>query len=54
MFRFWKSYISSNAELRLDGIPALDLWDLIFFVLGNTTRNLDRTVVKVKDQRSQG
>ena len=29
--------ISLDAGLRLDGIPALDLWDLIF--LGNTTQN---------------
>ena len=28
--------ISLDAELRLDGIPALDLWDLIVAVLGNT------------------
>ena len=27
------------AGLRLDGIPALDLWDLIVSVLGNTTQN---------------
>ena len=27
------------ARLRLDGIPALDLWDLIVAVLGNTTQN---------------
>ena len=25
--------------MRLDGIPALDLWDLIVAVLGNTNRN---------------
>ena len=35
--------ISLGAGLRLDGIPALDLWDLIVFVLGNTTQNHDRT-----------
>ena len=28
--------ISMDAGLRLDGIPALDLWDLIVLVLGNT------------------
>ena len=28
--------ISLDAGLRLDGIPALDLWDLIVSVLGNT------------------
>ena len=40
--------ISLDVGLRLDGIPALDLWDLIVSVLGNTTQNHD------KDQRSQG
>ena len=35
--------ISLDARLRLDGIPALDLWDLIVAVLGNTTQNHDRT-----------
>ena len=31
--------ISLDAGLRLDGIPSLDLWDLIVSVLGNTTQN---------------
>ena len=31
--------ISLDAELRLDGIPALDLWDLIVAVFGNTYQN---------------
>ena len=35
--------ISLDAGLRLDGIPAFDLWDLIVLVLGNTTQNHDRT-----------
>ena len=35
--------ISLDAGLRLDGIPALDLWDLIVFVLGNTIQTHDRT-----------
>ena len=35
--------ISLDAGLRSDGIPALDLWDLIVFVLGNTNQNHDRT-----------
>ena len=35
--------ISFDAGLRLDGIPALDFWDLIVLVLGNTTQNHDRT-----------
>ena len=35
--------ISLDARLRLDGIPALDFWDLIVAVLGNTTQHHDRT-----------
>ena len=35
--------ISLDAGLKLDGIPALDLWVLIVLVLGNTTQNHDRT-----------
>ena len=31
--------ISLDAGLRLDGIPVLDLWDLIVAVLGNTNQN---------------
>ena len=31
--------ISFDAGLRLEGIPALDLWDLIVAVLGNTNQN---------------
>ena len=38
--------ISLDAGLRLDGIPALDLWDLIVSVLG--------PVIIDKNQRSQG
>ena len=36
-----------DAGLILDGIPVLDLWDLIVSVLGNTTQNHDRTVKPV-------
>ena len=39
--------ISLDAGLRLDGIPAVDLWDRIVLVLGNTTQNHDRTVKPV-------
>ena len=54
--------ISLDAGLRLDGIPALDLLDLIVFVLGNTIQTPDRSgqpvVNGVKDhgpnKRSQG
>ena len=35
--------ISLDAGLRLDGIPALDLWDVIVLVFGNTTQDHDRT-----------
>ena len=31
----------------MDGIPALDLWDLIVLVLGNIIQNHDRTVTSV-------
>ena len=35
--------ISLDAGLRLDGIPALDLWDLIVSVLGNVSRVSNRS-----------
>ena len=35
----------------MDGIPALDLWDLIVSVLGNTTQNHDRTGQPVVNKR---
>ena len=35
--------ISLDAGLRLDGIPALDFWDLTVSVFGNTTQTHDRT-----------
>ena len=49
--------ISLDAGLRLDGILAQDLWDLIVSVLGNTIQTPERPgrpVVNDKDQRSQG
>ena len=49
--------ISLDAGLRLDGIPALDLWDLIVSVSGNmtqTTERLGRPVIIDRSQRSQG
>ena len=49
--------ISLDAGLRLDGILALDLWDLIVSVLGNTTQTterLGRPVITDKNQRSRG
>ena len=35
--------ISLDAGLRIDGLPALELWDLIVSVLGNSSRISDRT-----------
>ena len=52
--------ISLDAGLKLDGIPALDLWDLIVSVLRTTTQNHDRTGrlncdnSHVPNKRSQG
>ena len=49
--------ISLDTGLRLDGLPALELWDLIVAVLGNTIQILERPrrpVVNDKNQRSQG
>ena len=47
--------ISLDAGLRLDGIPALDLWDLIVLVLGNTIQTYDRTEQRVVNcDRSYG
>ena len=54
--------ISLDTGLRLDGLPALELWDLIVFVPRNTIQTPDRMVQPVvncdKDhvpnRRSQG
>ena len=49
--------ISLDAGLRLDGLPALDLWDLIVSVLRNTTQTSERPgrpVIIDRNQRSQG
>ena len=49
--------ISLDAGLRLDGVPALDFWDLTNSVLGNTTQTTERPgrlVIIDKSQRSQG
>ena len=51
-----------DARLRLDGIPALDIWDLIVLVLGNTIQTHERTVQPIvncdkslgPNRRSQG
>ena len=36
-------FISLDTGLRLDGFPALELWDLIVSVLVNVSRVSDRT-----------
>ena len=49
--------ISLDAGLRLDGLLALELWDLIVSVLGNMTQTTERTgrlVIIDRSQRSQG
>ena len=49
--------ISLDAGLRLDGLPALELLDLIVSVLGNMTQTTERTgrlVVTARSQKSQG
>ena len=35
--------ISLDTGLRLDGLPALELWDLIVSVFGNVSRVSDRS-----------
>ena len=40
--------ISLDTGLRLDGLPALELWDLIVFVFGNVSRVSDRSGQPVK------
>ena len=41
--------ISLDAGLRSDGLPALELWDLIVPVFGSVTQTSDRTVRPVDD-----
>ena len=45
--------ISLDAGLRLDGLPALEMWDLIVSVLGNMTQTTERTVRLVIIDRSR-
>ena len=45
--------ISLDTGLRFDGLPALELWDLIVSVLGNVSRVSDRTGRLVDTERSQ-
>ena len=44
--------ISLDTGLRLDGLPALELWDLIVSVLGNISRISDRTVKPVNGRQT--
>ena len=50
--------ISLDTRLRLDGLPALELWDLIVSVFGSVSQISDRTGQLVNDvkkhQKSQG
>ena len=51
--------ISLDAGLRLDGLPALELWDLIVSVFGSVSQISDRTGRPVdvdvkRNQKSQG
>ena len=41
--------ISFDAALRLDGLPALELWDLIVSVFGSITQTTERTGQPDKD-----
>ena len=43
--------ISLDTGLRLDGIPALDLWDQIVAVLGNTNQNRTEQGDLLKNKR---
>ena len=51
--------ISLDTGLRLDGLLALELWDLIVSVFGSVSQNSDRTGRPVnidvkRNQKSQG
>ena len=45
--------ISLDTGLRLDGLPALELWDLIVSVFGSMTQTTERTGRPVVNERSQ-
>ena len=49
--------ISLDAGLRLDGLPALELWDLIVSVSGSVSQTTERTgrpVIIDRSRKSQG
>ena len=45
--------ISLDTGLRLDGLPALELWDLIVSVFGSVIQTSDRTGRPVDMERNQ-
>ena len=45
--------ISLDAGLRLDGLPGLELWDLIVSVLGNVSRVSDRSAKPESDEHKR-
>ena len=45
--------ISLDTLLRLDGLPALELWDLIVSVFGSVAQASDKTGRRVETERSQ-
>ena len=45
--------ISLDTGLRLDGLPSLELWDLIVSVLGNISRVSDRSGKPESDDHKQ-
>ena len=45
--------ISLDTGLRIDGLAALELWDLIVSVFGSVTQTSERTVRPVDTERSQ-
>ena len=44
--------ISLDAGLRMDGLPALELWDLIVSVFGSDSQISDRTGDKLDVQKT--
>ena len=43
--------LSLDAGLRMDGIPALDLWDLVFEVFHSSTNQFNTPKIKYQDAR---
>ena len=51
--QFNSEIISLDTGLRIDGLLALEFWDLIVTVLGNVSRVSDRSVKPESDVHSQ-